>query len=391
MRKKGRTVFIPAIQLDSSSPVPLHHQLSERILRDLRQNRTEAGTVLPSILTLASELKLNRDTVRKAYAVLEENRVIERTPGGRILQVTEEFVRKNAERSLYSIGIVLPESMESLLQNSPTALKTVSGIMDCASEHGIASLIVPLPSADNEADRLAGWLREMLSRLNGLIYLGEDKYRSHTKAFEILLVEQRIPQVFISGYRFRDHLGIVRVDMEEGFRQLTDHLIQLGHRRFAVCGPKIPVRKIFQLQTFDRIPLILECLSHHVRQDAVTVLENSPSERETISCLKTLLCGKKRPSAVICADDATAKLVIRQAGELGLRIPEDLSVTGYGNTGEVPGLTSLAQPWRETGRAAVEMLTEYWRRSVPVNQLDRELAVPLKIGNTTGKAPSNIK
>ena len=219
MRKKGRAVFIPAIQLDSSSPIPLHHQLTERILRDLRQNRIEAGTVLPSILTLASELKLNRDTVRKAYAVLEENRVIERTPGGRILQVTEEFVRKNAERSLYSIGIVLPESMESLLQNSPTALKTVSGIMDCASEHGIASLIVPLPSTDNEADRLAGWLREMLSRLNGLIYLGEDKYRSHTKAFEILLAEQRIPQVFISGYRFRNHLGIVRVNMEEGFRQ----------------------------------------------------------------------------------------------------------------------------------------------------------------------------
>ena len=382
------SVFKSEIKLDAASPVPLHHQLSEWIARDLRQNRAAAGTVIPSILTLASELKLNRDTVRKAYAVLEENGVIERSPGGRILKVSGEFVRRNAERALCSIGIVLPESMESLLeQTSRTALKTVSGIMDCAAEHGIASLIVPLPSADDEAERLSGWLREMLSRLNGLIYLGEDKDRSHGKAFEILLAEQRIPQVFISGCRFRDHLGIVHMDMQQGFRALTDHLVRLGHRRFAVCGPKIPVRKIFQLQTFDRIPLVLQCLFRQVPANTVAVQENVSTELETATRIRTLLRRKDRPTAVICTDDTTAELVIRQASELGLRIPEDLSVSGYGDTGEVPGLTSLAHPWRESGFAAVEMLAEYWRRSLPVNQLDRTLAVPLKIGKTTGKAP----
>lgn len=383
--RRSESAFVPHTTLDPESPVPLHHQLSETILRDLRQCRVTADAVLPPILTLARDLHLNRDTVRKAYAVLEERGIIERTPGGRILKVTAEFVRQNAARALSSVGIVLPERMESLLlQRSLSALKTVSGIMDAASELGIAAMIVPLPSADAEVERLRDWLQGMLSRLNGLIYLGEDNRRAHTKAFELLLAERRIPQVFISGHRFRDHLGIVEVDMMTGFRHLAAHLHRLGHRRFAICTPAIPVRKLFPLQTVDRLPQMLAALTRYVPEDTVKILETGPGEKETRRRILTLLTSPDRPTAVLCADDATAAIVIRTAAELHWRIPDDLSVSGYGDTGEVPDLTSMAHPWRNSGQAALEMLAESWRRSLPVRRLSRVLPVPLKIGRTTG-------
>ena len=80
MANRRKEYFEPHVKLDADSPVPLHHQLSEGIMHELKQCRVPARTVMPPILTLAQTLHLNRDTVRKAYAVLEEREVICRPP-----------------------------------------------------------------------------------------------------------------------------------------------------------------------------------------------------------------------------------------------------------------------------------------------------------------------
>ena len=387
IQSKMKRIFEPHVTLEPDSPVPLHHQLSEGIMRELRQCRVPAKTVVPSILALAQSLNLNRDTVRKAYAVLEEGEVIRRTPGGRILEVTEEFVRRNASESLSAIGVVLPERMENLLkQETGTALKTVAGIMDGAAELGFAAMIVPLPSEDDEVERLSGWLKKMLSKLNGLVYLGEDSRHSHEKAFEILLAEHSLPQVFISGHRFQEHLGIVKVDMESGFQAAVDTLYELGHRRFAVCGPKIPKRRIFQLQTYDRIPLLCKAVRSRVPLHDDFVFEAERGASEVIPWLKRLLSLPERPTALLCADDQEAQRVVEIVRETGLKIPQDVSVIGYGDTGLFPGLASVRHPWLQTGRAAVEMIAESWRRSMPVHQLDRVLQAPLIVLESVGEA-----
>ena len=388
IQKISRSVFEPHVKLDADSPVPLHHQLSEGIMHELKQCRVPAGTVMPPILTLARKLHLNRDTVRKAYAVLEEREVIRRTPGGRVLEVTEMFARCNAESALSSIGVVLPERMESLLlQPNMTALRTVAGIMDGAADLGISAMVVPLPAAEDDVARLSDWLKSMLSKLSGLVYLGEDNLNSHEKAFEILLSERGLPQVFISGRRFQEHLGIVRVDMASGFQAAVDSLYELGHRRMAVCGPKIPYRKLFQLQTYDRIPLLCEAVRARVPLRGDFVFEGRRGSAELGHWLKWILNLPERPSAVLCADDEEAGRIMEMVRESGGKIPGELSVIGYGDTGRVPQLSSIRHPWIQTGRAAVEMIAESRRRSIPVNQLDRTLPAPLVIRDSVGRIP----
>ena len=68
------------------------------------------------------------------------------------------------------------------------------------------------------------------------------------------------------------------------------------------------------------------------------------------------------------------------------KVPQDVSVIGYGDTGLLPGLSSIRHPWLQTGRAAVEMIAESWRRSIPVNRLDRVLQAPLVIRESVGVA-----
>jgi DNA-binding LacI/PurR family transcriptional regulator len=387
MTCKPEKIQFSSLPLAVDSPVPLHHQLSEGIMRELRQSRVEAGRTLPSVLQLSNDLKLNRATVRKAYAALESEQVIGRSPGGRLLNVTETFVRSFSARSLTAVGMVLPSRMEHLfLSEAHTALMTVSGIMDAAADLGFAAMVVPLPEEDCELKRLTGWLKEMLSKLNGLIYLGEDSTHRHDRAFELLLAEQSLPQVFISGHRFREHLGIVHVDLPGGADAAVDYLYGLGHRRFAVFGTMPPVREMFQLQTFDRIPEMARAVRRRANLPEKRVI-TGPPEVFPLAELREQLSASDRPTALLCASDRAAAKAIELANSMGLEVPRDLSVIGYGDTDAAGPLTSIHHPWLLSGRTAVEMVAESLRRNRPVNTLDRTLAAPLRIRRTTAAAP----
>jgi len=389
MTTTKRLVFNPHLALDADSPVPLHHQLSEGLTRELRQRRIRRDTYMPTILALARHYGLHRDTVRKAYAVMEDSGVIRRTAGGRLHRVTDDFADSSAALPPTAVGMVLPSRMENLLQPrlAVSALQVVGGIMDAAADLGFTAMVVPLPQADDEVSRLTGWLQTMLSRLNGLIYLGEDAHSRHDRAFSLLLAEQSIPQVFISGHRFLEHLGIVSIDLETGIEAAVGHLHQLGHCRIAVVGDRIPVRPMFQLQTFDRIPAMVAALERRGLRlpEQLLHIGRLGDPDDNLSWLRQTLTRPGRPTAILTDNDRNAARVFAVAAELCLRIPEDLSLIGYGATPNLPPVTTICHPWRESGQAAVDMIAESLRRRLPVNQLTRVLPAPLVHRGTTAK------
>ena len=354
--------------VSEASPVPLHTQLSESIMQELRQRNISAGTPLPPILSLASLLELNRDTVRKAYLSLERERVIERQPGGRIFSVTEEFGRSVANRQLVTIGIVIPDRMEDLLRpETRPALEVVSGIMDSAADFGIAGMIVPLPEQEDELSRLSGWLERMIDRLDGLIYLGESMGHCHDAAFDILLSRTNIPQVFIFGEsRFREHLGLVQVDLESGYSGAMEYLKKRGMTKIGAASREIPVRKFFQLQTMTRFEIMKELTRHSPKAWSIMNTDQISAREHFLKVLKRA----DRPDAIFCADYPVSMEVLQAAETLKIKVPEDLEIICYGGAyGEHP-FSVITHPFLETGRAAVRMITESRRKKVPVCTLD---------------------
>ena len=77
---------------------------------------------------------------------------------------------------------------------------------------------------------------------------------------------------------------------------------------------------------------------------------------------RELLSRPDRPTAVFAANDISAIRTIEVARELGLRVPEDLSVVGFDNVPESvlcrPSLTTIAQPLHDIGATALRMLVE---------------------------------
>ncbi|MDX2376266.1 substrate-binding domain-containing protein [Microbacterium sp. LRZ72] len=209
-----------------------------------------------------------------------------------------------------------------------------------------------------------------------------------------ILRARGIPVVVIEGDA---GAGIPRIDLDnlDAQRQAAEHLRRLGHEHVAIVTLPWSGRRRRGLVAASReddpsIDVTRERLrgAREVYPDA-TVFETAASLiDEGWEAGAALLRAVNPPTAVIAQSDLLAAGVIRAAEECGLRVPQDLSVTGFDGIaldGFAPyELTTLAQPAAAKGRAAADAV---------VRMLSGEDAASVRFscafrhGNTSGLRP----
>lgn len=107
---------------------------------------------------------------------------------------------------------------------------------------------------------------------------------------------------------------------------------------------------------------------------------------------RKLLALRKRPTAIFCASDHYAMIVMRTARQMELTIPDDLSVVGYANLSFAkladPPLTTISEPFDSMGQiVATELINEIDNKNKITfsQQLERILEVELIIRNSTAE------
>ncbi len=153
-----------------------------------------------------------------------------------------------------------------------------------------------------------------------------------------------------------DRSDRIVADDESGVAALVRHFWDLGHRKFGlVNGPEAhraaPVRRNAYLAEIARLG---------GDPDAVAQVTGTFLFESGIAGGATLLSRPDRPTAIFAANDEMAGGVVAAAGELGLRVPQDVAVAGFDDSdvaGYVwPPLTTIRQPILDYSRLAVEML-----------------------------------
>jgi DNA-binding LacI/PurR family transcriptional regulator len=146
-------------------------------------------------------------------------------------------------------------------------------------------------------------------------------------------------------------------DDAAGGRAVTRHLLELGHRRIAYLG-----NASGGLASLDR------CAGNQAALDeagcaAPTAWRlEAPGGRpeDGMAGAETFLKLTPRPTALVCFNDMQALGVLRRLKEAGVRVPEDVSVTGFDDVFVAeyaePALTTFVQPKYHLGRAAAEMV-----------------------------------
>lgn len=190
-------------------------------------------------------------------------------------------------------------------------------------------------------------------RLAGLII------RRHGAAVAVCeeLRSYHIPVVFVDDYRDDPGVGCVGSDDRAGYRLALEHLIGLGHRNIAYIagGSALPQERL-------RDDSFRQVMAEHglpVREEWIL---NCGWDYGCLETLTRRLFGGvgARPTATLCDGDPLAAVVMRTLSGLGLRVPQDVSVVGYGGFSIAallnPPLTTITQPFQDIGRAAVRHL-----------------------------------
>jgi DNA-binding LacI/PurR family transcriptional regulator len=168
------------------------------------------------------------------------------------------------------------------------------------------------------------------------------------------LAGSRVPVVAL-WYGSRT-IGIptVNVDNRAGIEAVMDHLAGLGHRRIAFAGRR-PFGDVRDRE--DAYVAALERLGEPVRSGYLQHVAND--FKGGVDALERLVGLPEPPTAVVGATDVIAIGILHAAQRRGMRVPEDLSVTGFDDIPvaevSVPALTTVRMPVREMVAAAVAM------------------------------------
>ena len=245
-------------------------------------------------------------------------------------------------RSL-TLGLVIPDIRDAVFASIYT------GAERAAREHGYHVLLSPIDAAGRYEKEHIDVLTERA--VDGALIATAKIRDPLLKQLE----HAEIPFVLVNRRTF-DRTPYVVSDDEAGGRSVTGHLIGLGHRRigFVAGTPGVST-------TEGRLSGYRSALSDaDIPIDERLIVGTNFDTAAAAKAVSSLLKLPELPTAIVVADDMMAIAVCRVLADNGLRIPEDVSVTGYNDLPVAalvnPPLTTVHNPLERMGEQAAKLL-----------------------------------
>lgn len=220
-----------------------------------------------------------------------------------------------------------------------------------------------LTSTIHDPKRMELAVRRMIeSRVDGVAILTfgmEDYLLDHLRF-------RNLPLVFVDIGPKAPRVSNIRVDYADGIRQAVQHLAALRHERIGfITGPLHLRSAVARRDAFEASMREIGLLARP--EYVVEGNHRLDGGREALPALSRL---SKPPTALICSNDMTAIGVMRAAFELGIRVPENLSVIGFDDIRMaeflIPPLTTIQMSQSELAKLAFEALLKEVKRETPL-------------------------
>ncbi|HSY70808.1 MAG TPA: LacI family DNA-binding transcriptional regulator [Alloacidobacterium sp.] len=175
-----------------------------------------------------------------------------------------------------------------------------------------------------------------------------------------------VPVVAVAGHRHIEGVTNVVLDHRRAAELTLTHLYSLGHRRIAFMRGQP-----FSSDSDDRWRGIVEVgkeLGIEIRSELTVQLNRDISSPELgYPVVQQLFDGKRNFTALVCFNDIAAIGAIRAIHDLGLLVPNDISVIGFDDIKAAayisPNLTTIRQPLSEMGRLAAQCIVNRLNRT----------------------------
>lgn len=264
---------------------------------------------------------------------------------------------------------------------NPFFMRIIEGIEQAAQENGYSVL---LGDTQGNAERENEYASMVLTnRADGLIQL------DHSFPFSAADAElaATVPMVSVcERIEGEKKFPVIELDNYAAGRALTHHLVSYGHQHFGIIAGQI-ASQIHH----DRLAGIRSVLQEEgLEFDEKIVVGGSYQIETGIQGVRDLLKFPQRPTAIVCFNDDIAIGALHEIKRQGLRVPQDISLTGFDNIRVSPymdpPLTTVDQPANDMGRRAVEVLLQLIKRQ-PLKRSREILPFQLLERGSSGPVP----
>lgn len=302
-----------------------------------------------TIKDIARRLNISHTTVSRA---LRDSPLIAEETAEKIRKTAFEmgYFPSAAARSLktkrsQALGVVVTSI------DDPFFGEILQGIEDVAQENGYSLFIA---AGQHDPQREQGIVQAMVEhRVDGLIICSTPFSAKQGRR----LLEYGVPIAVINNQAVDDSIYSIYHDDVNGTRQITRHLLELGHRRIAYLGNALSGRT-----TLDRLTGFqaeMKAAGLPVPDAYVHQVQGGKPENG-LAGISHFLGLPVPPTAVICFNDMIAIGVLHGLREASIRVPEDISITGFDNITfsafTAPPLTTFDQPKRDIGAEAARLV-----------------------------------
>ncbi len=308
--------------------------------------------------------------------VLNNTGVVRNTTRARVLKAIEELkyspnlhARSLAGGKSRSIGVIV-----SNIAN-PFFLDIYQAVEEGAQRAGYELIMA---NTDYRSERLVTGVRLMIGRrVAGLAAIVSEM----DPALIEELTGNRIPVVFYDVGVPRRNITNIRVNYARGMDKLTSYLYSLGHRRVGFVGHHATLDPINQ-----RVGALRAAMGRYPGLQVVSAADSDTFDGGR-RAVRTLFATRPALTAIVCVNDVMAVGVLKELREQGVRVPEQVSVTGFDDIRLAqfchPALTTAHIPRDAIGRTICDCLM-----GRDTTALEREFVVDpeLVVRDSTGPA-----
>jgi LacI family transcriptional regulator len=200
---------------------------------------------------------------------------------------------------------------------------------------------------------------------------------------------RKVPLVFVDVGPDAPGVSNIRIDYLHGIRQAVQHLAALRHGRIAfIAGPSNLKSALARKEAFQK-----SMGEIGLEPPPEMIVVGDHTMEGGMHALGELVKLISRPTAVLCSNDMTAIGVMREAYELGLRVPQDLSVIGFDNIRlsefMTPPLSTVQMSQSELAKIAFKaLMNEVTNQSVSEGRKEYKLTSHLILRRSTAMAPA---
>jgi DNA-binding LacI/PurR family transcriptional regulator len=349
-----------------------------------------------TLQTIADLLGVSRMTVSNAFSHPDQ---LSSELRARILAAADELGyvgpdpvgRALARGSTGAVGVLLTDSLSEAFTDE-VATSFLAAIVDELAPTGLALTLLTASDRDDIVPA------RDLALDGALVY--SCRVESEARGW---LIRRRLPLVYVDQDPVPG-VSTVNVDDRGGARAAGEHVLALGHRRIGVLNRTIdgssglvadPLAATRGHPQRERLRGWLDAL----RPAAITpvVVHVADSSFPAVQqAAKELLVARDRPTAVLCFSDVLAFGVAAAAAELGLAVPDDLSVVGFDDSPaagwRTPRLTTVRQDVGAKGRAAARaLITAIERARGEGKPRARHLVLPTELVVRQSTAPPAVE